>query len=33
MQLQLGVTVMPEWFQSEGIETVLDNLQKIGATS
>ena len=32
-QLQLGVTVMPEWFQSEGIDAVLDNLQKIGATS
>jgi len=31
--LSLGVTVMPEWFQSEGTDTVLDNLQKIGATS
>lgn len=29
----LGVTVMPEWFQCEGIEAVLDNLQAAGATA
>jgi hypothetical protein len=29
----LGVTVMPEWFQHEGIEPVLDRLQGIGATA
>ncbi|MEO8741109.1 MAG: hypothetical protein ABI537_15575 [Casimicrobiaceae bacterium] len=27
----LGVTVMPEWFQHEGIDPVLDRLQGIGA--
>ena len=27
----LGVTVMPEWFQHEGIEPVLDRLQGSGA--
>ena len=26
----LGVTVMPEWIQSEGIEQVLDNLERAG---
>lgn len=31
--LSLGVTVMPEWFQCEGIEAVLDNLQSVGATA
>ena len=29
----LGVTVMPEWFQYEGVEAVLDRLQRIGATA
>jgi hypothetical protein len=29
----LGVTVMPEWFQHEGVEPVLDRLQRIGATA
>ena len=29
----LGVTVMPEWFQHEGIDAVLDRLQRIGATA
>jgi len=29
----LGVTVMPEWFQHEGIEPVLDRLRGIGATA
>jgi hypothetical protein len=29
----LGVTVMPEWFQHEGIDAVLDRLQGIGATA
>jgi hypothetical protein len=29
----LGVTVMPEWFQHEGVEPVLDRLQHIGATA
>ena len=31
--LSLGVTVMPEWFQCEGIEAVLDRLQAVGATA
>ena len=31
--LALGVTVMPEWFQAEGIEPVLDRLQALGATA
>lgn len=31
--IRLGVTVMPEWFQCEGIEAVLDNLQAAGATA
>lgn len=29
----LGVTVMPEWFQCEGIEPVLDRVQSLGATA
>jgi hypothetical protein len=29
----LGITVMPEWFQCEGIEPVLDRVQSIGATA
>ena len=29
----LGVTVMPEWFQCEGIAPVLDRIQAIGATA
>ena len=29
----LGVTVMPEWIQAEGIEQVLDNLERAGATA
>lgn len=29
----LGITVMPEWFQCEGVETVLDNLQAAGASA
>jgi len=28
----LGVTVLPEYIQSEGIEGLLDNLTHIGAT-
>lgn len=31
--LTLGITVMPEWFQAEGIEPVLDRLQAAGATA
>jgi hypothetical protein len=31
--ISLGVTVMPEWFQCEGIEPVLDRLQSMGATA
>ena len=31
--ISLGITVMPEWFQCEGIESVLDNLQAAGATA
>jgi hypothetical protein len=31
--MTLGVTVMPEWFQCEGIESVLDKLQSAGATA
>ena len=30
---RLGVTVMPEYIQSEGADAVLDNLARIGATS
>jgi len=29
----LGITVMPEWFQCEGIEPVLDRLQAAGASA
>lgn len=29
----LGVTVMPEWIQSEGITQVLDNLERAGANA
>ena len=29
----LGVTVMPEWFQCEGIDAVLDRVQALGATA
>ena len=29
----LGVTVMPEWFQYEGVDAVLDRVQQIGATA
>ena len=29
----LGITVMPEWIQSEGQEQVLDNLQRAGANA
>ena len=29
----LGVTVMPEWFQCEGIAPVLDRIQAMGATA
>ena len=29
----LGVTVMPEWFQHEGVTPVLDRLQSIGVTA
>ena len=31
--ISLGVTVMPEWFQCEGIEPVLDRLQAAGASA
>lgn len=30
---ELGITVMPEWFQCEGVDTVLDRLQAVGATA
>jgi hypothetical protein len=29
----LGVTVMPEWFQCEGIDAVLDRIESIGANA
>lgn len=29
----LGVTVMPEWFQHEGVEPVLDRIAALGATA
>ena len=29
----LGITVMPEWFQCEGVDAVLDKLQAAGATA
>lgn len=32
-KLSVGVTVMPEWFQCEGIEPVLDRLQALGANA
>jgi hypothetical protein len=31
--LSVGVTVMPEWFQCEGVESVLDRLQALGANA
>ena len=31
--LSVGVTVMPEWFQSEGVDAVLDRLQALGANA
>jgi hypothetical protein len=31
--MSLGVTVMPEWFQCEGIQPVLDRLQAAGASA
>ena len=31
--LSVGVTVMPEWFQSEGVDAVLDRLQAFGANA
>lgn len=30
---RLGITVMPEWFQCEGIDAVLDRLQAAGASA
>jgi len=30
---RLGITVMPEWFQCEGIDAVLDRLQACGASA
>ncbi len=33
MSRLLGITVMPEWIQSEGIDRVLDNLQMAGANA
>lgn len=30
---RLGVTVMPEWFQHEGVNAVLDRIQSAGATA
>jgi hypothetical protein len=33
VRISLGVTVMPEWFQCEGIDAVLDNLQAAGASA
>jgi len=29
----LGVTVMPEWIQSEGVDQVLDNLERAGVSA
>lgn len=29
----LGITVMPEWFQCEGVDGVLDRIQRTGATA
>jgi len=31
--IHLGITVMPEWFQSEGVDAVLDRLQAAGASA
>ena len=33
MSRLLGITVMPEWIQAEGIERVLDNLEMAGANA
>ena len=33
MRRLLGITVMPEWIQSEGIDRVLDNLEMAGANA
>ena len=33
MSVSLGVTVMPEWFQCEGIGPVLDRVQSLGASA
>ncbi|MEZ5906632.1 MAG: hypothetical protein R3C69_16560 [Geminicoccaceae bacterium] len=33
MSRLLGITVMPEWIQAEGIDRVLDNLQMAGANA
>jgi len=30
---RLGVTVMPEWIQSEGVDQVLDNLERAGVNA
>ena len=30
---RLGITVMPEWIQSEGIDGILENLVRAGATA
>src|SRR3954453_15221783 len=29
----IGVTVMPEWFDCEGIDAVLDRVQRLGASA
>ncbi|MCB9946067.1 MAG: hypothetical protein H6851_20905 [Geminicoccaceae bacterium] len=33
MNGRLGITVMPEWIQSEGIDAILENLMRCGATA
>ena len=33
MSRLLGITVMPEWIQAEGVERVLDNLELAGANA
>jgi len=33
VSVSLGVTVMPEWFQCEGIGPVLDRVQSLGASA
>ncbi len=33
MERLLGITVMPEWIQSEGIDRVLDNIERAGANA